>query len=65
MPLKALAHIFYRMTQKVDYEKSIQEIKNQIVAKGLEFAQHCLHTYTLINKFSEPHLREGMVSRLH
>ena len=62
MPLRALAYIFSRMTQKVDYEKTIEEIKTQIVAKGLEFAQHCLHTHVLINKFSEPHLREGMVS---
>lgn len=30
LSLRALAHIFYRMTQKVDYEKSIQEIKLSI-----------------------------------
>jgi hypothetical protein len=61
LSMKALTHIFYRMTQKVDYEKSIGEIKVQIQNKGLEFANHLLHTHTLIYRFAEPHIREGMV----
>ena len=52
LSLKALTHIFYRMTQKVDYEKSISEIKVQIHNKGLEFANHLLHTHTLIDRFA-------------
>lgn len=62
LSMKALSHIFSRITQKVDFEKSIQEIKQSIKNKGLEFAAHCSNTNILINRFAEPHLREGMVS---
>jgi hypothetical protein len=60
--MKALSHIFSRITQKVDFEKSIMEIKESIKHKGQEFANHCVNTHLLINRFAEPHLREGMVS---
>ena len=50
------------MAQKVDYEQTIEDIKLTIHLKGIDLATHTLNTHTLIRKFSEPHLREGMVS---
>ena len=50
------------MAQKVDYEQGIDDIKSTIHLKGINLAEHSLQYNTLIRKFSEPHLREGMVS---
>ena len=50
------------MSQKVDYELGIEDIRSTIHLKGIDLAEHSLHFKTLIRKFSEPHLREGMVS---
>ena len=61
LSLRALLRIYFRMAQKVDYERTISEIRQSIHIKGMDFAHHCLNTHTLIKRFSEPHLREGMV----
>ena len=50
------------MAQKVDYDQGIEDIKSTIHLKGINLAEHSLQFNTLIRKFSEPHLREGMVS---
>ena len=52
------------MAQKVDYDQVIEDIKTTIHLKGINLAEHSLIFNALIRKFSEPHLREGMVSRL-
>lgn len=53
------------MAQKVDYEQTIEDIKLTIHLKGIDLATHTLNTHTLIRKFSEPHLREGMTVLVH
>ena len=50
------------MAQKVDYEQTIEDIKSTIHLKGINLAEHSLQVNAMIRKFSEPHLREGMVS---
>jgi len=64
LSLQCLIKIYFRMAQKVDYEQGIEDIKSTIHLKGLNLAEHSLLYNTLIRKFSEPHLREGMVSHL-
>ena len=62
LALQCLIKIYFRMAQKVDYEQGIDDIKSTIHLKGINLAEHSLQYNTLIRKFSEPHLREGMVS---
>ena len=62
LSLQCLIKIYFRMAQKIDYEQGIEDIKSTIHLKGLNLAEHSLQFHTLIRKFSEPHLREGMVS---
>ena len=62
LALQCLIKIYFRMSQKVDYELGIEDIRSTIHLKGIDLAEHSLHFKTLIRKFSEPHLREGMVS---
>ena len=62
LALQCLIKIYFRMAQKVDYEQGIDDIKSTIHLKGINLAEHSLQFNTLIRKFSEPHLREGMVS---
>ena len=62
LSLQCLIKIYFRMSQKVDYEQGIDQIKSTICLKGINLAEHALHFNQLIRKFSEPHLREGMVS---
>jgi len=52
------------MAQKVDYDQAIDDIKSTIHLKGINLAEHSLQSNVLIRKFSEPHLREGMVSAI-
>lgn len=49
------------MAQKVDSQQGIDDIKSSIHLKGLALGEHSLQYNSLIRKFSEPHLREGMV----
>ena len=62
LSLSCLIKIYFRMAQKVDFEQGIDDIKSTIHLKGLNLAEHSLQYNSLIRKFSEPHLREGMVS---
>ena len=62
LSLQCLNKIYFRMAQKVDFEQGIEDIKSTIYLKGLDLAEHSLKFNALIRKFSEPHLREGMVS---
>ena len=62
LSLQCLIKIYFRMSQKVDYEQGIDDIKSTICLKGINLAEHSLHYKALIRKFAEPHLREGMVS---
>ena len=63
--MQCLIKIYFRMAQKVDYEQGIEDIKSTIHIKGMNLAEHTLQFNMLIRKFSEPHLREGMVSWPH
>lgn len=43
----------------------MEHIKSTIHMKGINLAQHSLQYHSLIRKFSEPHLREGMTVLIH
>lgn len=65
LSLQCLIKIYFRMAQKVDYDQGIEDIKSTIHLKGINLAEHSLQFNTLIRKFSEPHLREGMTVLVH
>lgn len=63
--MQCLIKIYFRIAQKIDYEQSIEDIKSTIHLQGITLAEHSLQLNTLIRKFSEPHLREGMTILVH
>ena len=63
--MRALVKIYSRMAQKVYDDRSIKEIRTDIYFKGTSLADHTLQCSSLIRKFSEPHLREGMTILIH
>ena len=65
LSMRALVRIYFRMAQKVDYERNIKEIRTDIFMKGRSLADHTLQCSSLIQRYSEPHLREGMTILIH
>ena len=63
--MQCLIKIYFRIAQKIDYEQSIEDIKSTIHLQGITLGEHSLQLNTLIRKFSEPHLREGMTILVH
>ena len=62
LPIRCLIKIFLRISRSVTSDQFIEDIRASIHLKGITLAEHTLNYNTLIRKFSEPHLREGMVS---
>ena len=50
--MRALIKIYFRMAQKVDYERNIKEIRTDIFMKGSSLADHTLQCSSLIRKSS-------------
>jgi translation initiation factor 2B subunit (eIF-2B alpha/beta/delta family) len=65
LPVRSLMKIFIRICRSVRSEQDIDEIRASIHLKGITLADHSLNYNTLIRKYSEPHLREGMTVLVH
>ena len=64
LSLRALCKIYSILAKKIDYQADMNEVIQQIIQKGVRYADHIGKQSQMIRQFAYPHFREGMVSQL-